>query len=181
MPKRGDVRLKDLSSDDAAAMARWLRGEVSDLAGKPDTLLTPGLNAARAKLLRDMEALLRKAARRERRGDKFTMLAPREAVIAVVTSAGPKLPGVPPRFLPVAVSRVVTSMRQAIGGPGRGRGKLTLDERNRRIDGSWATEPRWRRRLRKGKVADEKWRTWLAQVNDRGESLITTTLPSPKI
>jgi hypothetical protein len=179
MGARGHVHVR-MSAADAAATARWLRAvAVPKVAARADTVLTPGYNAELAKRLAELAALLDKKARRKRQGAEFAPLVPVELVAVMGTA-------VALNAQPAMVRRVQSAMHDAVAGPGRGRPRLSDADVAAHFAGKRkhprASNPqRWPARLKRRERIAAKYAAWSDAVRARGETVLTTTVPLPKI
>lgn len=179
MGARDHVHVR-MSATDAAAAARWLVAvAVPKIAARADTILTPGYNADLARRLTEMAALLDKAARRKRRGAEFAPLVPQELAAAIGTATALNAP-------PATVRRVQSAMHAAVAGPGRGRPRLLDADIAAHIAGKRkhprASNPeRWPARLKRRERIASKYAAWSDEVHARGETVLTATVPPPKI
>lgn len=189
MGARGHIHIK-MSAGDAAATARWLLAVAAPrLNSRADTILTSGYHAEKATALSDLAALLGKAASRKRNGDEFAPLVPREAAVALcsvgIVGAMPfhgSLFNVPP----AAVRRVSDAAHQSMSGMGRGRPRLSDADVAAHLAGD-RTHPRaidpkrWPKRLKRRERIASVNAAWFDEVRERGETILTTEIPLPRI
>ena len=175
MPIKGEVRVH-MTARTATAAAEWLVNDcLPQLRLRPDTLLTPGWNRDLEQTLTPLVAILSKAAARKRTAILFTINVPRNLVEAFVAAATP-MRGVSYR----SVRRASVQFRAALRSS-RGRPKLSRSARVARVSGHVAIENRHRKRIARTERHQAVWNAWSQEVAQRGETLLSTTLPYPEI
>lgn len=171
---------------DAILVARWLSGfAIPASERRQDTILTPGLNAEITQGLRELAVILEKAAGRKRGSETFSPLIPRTALSAMEAAVSrhlPLIPSYPISLFTLAdgIKRIAEEMRKA-GTRKRGRPKLCDAERDERIAREHVVEDRHRKRLKRRRREDDAWSAYFKEVSTRGETVLTTSIPSPKI
>lgn len=180
MPAKGEIHVR-VSSINAGAAARWLTLKcLPRMRMKADTVLTPGYNAEAISSLERLAAILSKAAARKRTDASwFSMNIPRPLVKRFVAASAN-------HPLPLAVAAVLAAMRDASFGPGRGRPRLSEKDVVAHLTGERmhprASNPkRWPARLKRRERISAASAAWSDEIRGRGETILTTTLPAPKI
>lgn len=175
MPTMGEIHVR-VSADTAGAAARWLRSALlPHVRRRGDTVLTLGHSAEIARDLERLAAILAKSAARKRRAGTFSINVPRPLVERFAGVAGCwRWP------LPLAIADMLAAMIEAVRSR-RGRPSLTGRQRSDRIAIAHAVSERHRKRLASRARLDQAWSDWSAEVRRRGETVLTTTVPSPKI
>lgn len=182
---RGCVPVK-IKQHDAVIVARWLRlTEIPYTVRRPETVLGQGCRAKTELALTQLASILEEVARRKRNTEEFTIQLPRELAKVAVSSA---LLPTPQLFrFPSSIFRLSDDIRQVLevmqkAGNGKvGRPKLCEAERDERIAREHVVEDRHRKRLKRRKRVDDAWSAYFKEVSARGETVLTTSIPSPKI
>lgn len=165
---------------DAHLVSGWLRNTAIPQIGKrPDTILTPGYRSDLLLALGCLCAILDKAAMRKRHNHEFSILVPREVARALCSAVKPYAPRWP-LTLPAGIIRVAHASRAAVSKR-RGRPILSQDEHSKRLAASFTIDERHRKRLRRRQKVSAAYEAWFREVSERGETILTTSLPSPKI
>lgn len=192
MPKAGEIRVT-ITARQATAAADWIAMTLPALERRPDTILTPGYNKQLAQELRLLAEILKKSAIRKRPTATFTINVPRSAGEAFVLAA----PSSPRNWVSSqlivtfhdrSVMTIARRFKAAIKKH-RGRPALLEVERGDRIAGRIklgnCRNDRYRRRLiqkdRRATVASAAWDKWYAEIRERGETILTSSVPPPKI
>ena len=189
MPAKGEICVC-VSSACADAAARWLRGTfLPHLSVKPDTILTAGYNAEACRYLEELALLLAKAAARKRSScHSFTVNIERRLVESFTSNVSKRhFPPANARgwHLPPAVAPLLEAMNAAKQAR-RGRPRLTSADVAVRLTGKsrnqCALNPkRWPARLKRREKISAAYDKWFDSVRECGETILTTTLPLPKI
>ena len=170
MPARGEVRVR-LTSAAAKAVAVWIATHLGPMRARMgDTILTPGESARTMRELTQLAALLAKAARRKRPADAFTVNIPRPLAFRLLMCAD----------VLEARGIDVLAMRQAVRAR-PGRPGLSDESRSARLDRSVSVDERHRKRLKRQARIAAAHNAWFKEVSARGETLLTATIPLPKI
>lgn len=179
MPVKGEIHV-NVTGRDAGTCARWLRNVyLPSLAVRPDTILTPGFGGETMRLLGELATILsRSAARKRPCGGSYTINLPRQMVerFAVISY------GVASRWpAPAAVDRVMIAMKEAACS-GRGRPRLIVAQRAERLTPDFLmVQDRQKKRLKRQNRIDGMWSDWFDEITERGETVLTARVPSPKI
>lgn len=180
MGKR-DCRPVPLLAEDAALAARWLRRvAIPALRGMPGTILGGGLFEEDARRLAGLADTLAHKARRKRNGAVFSALIETAEAAAFVRAVGQCRPAWP-LLHHAAIVRVADAMGEGGKLKRRGRRSLNADQIAVRVRGDLASEERYRKRLKARIKGEAAWSEWFAQVQARGETLLTSTILPPKI
>lgn len=199
MPAMGEVHVR-ASSGSAGAAARWLRSELLPrIRAQRDTVLTPGHNAETARDLEQLAAKLAKAAAKKRPADSatFTINVQRRLVERFISATNDRPLVLPDRVirteqrrpLPRSVAEMLEAMRvaaQSRRGAPRDAARREVYLRAVPADTAWSGAPgearkRHLRRIRREERSGRAWAEWAAEVNRRGETVLTTTVLPPKV
>lgn len=179
MPVKGEIHVR-VTAGDASICARWLRGVyLPALATRADTILTPGFNNETCDLLDGLAAILQRSAVRKRAsGLSFAINLPR----LMVERAGRINHGASVRWpAPVGVVRVIAAMEDALQSR-QGRPRLSLAQRRERLSPEFIMiQDRQKKRLKRQNRVDDAWTRWLDETGKRGETILTSSAPGPKI
>jgi hypothetical protein len=176
MPAKGEVRVC-VTASDAGQAARWLRRVyLPALASMGDTVLTTGHNDDTICLLGDLAAILLRASVRKRSGGASFKINLHRQMVKRFAAVGdwPEPPTI------AAVDRLLHAMKEAASSR-RGRPALSPALRAARTGKCVTIDERFRKRLARRERADAAWSAWFSEVRTRGETILTSALPSPKI
>lgn len=169
-----------IKAADAAIAARWLRGTgIPAMRRMPGTVLGGGYSEDVSRLERLAGTLSRKADRK-RQVPEFSALVGVDDAAAFVRAVDRCCPLWPLRHN-LAIIRLAAAMTDGGQIKQRGRKRLGKDQIVRRISGVMAIDERHRLRLAARAKKDAVHQAWWAEVRARGETILTTDLPFPKI
>lgn len=183
MGKRG-CRPVLVRAGDAAVAARWLRATAIPAMRKmPETILGGGYGKTIERMERLAAALTRKADRK-RAASEFSALIEIEDAAAFALVVSFCRPAWPLRYDP-AIMRLAAAMEDGGQCKRRGRGCLAQDDVHARVACKVTVEERHRMRLaardRRNVAFSDAWDHWSAELRARGETILTSTVPFPKI
>jgi hypothetical protein len=149
------------------------------MAGRSDTILTPGINSATLDLLDDFAAILRRSAVRKRSScGSFVINLSRQIVElarSINANAAIRWPA------PIAVVRVLGAMEDA-SQLRRGRPRLLAEQRRERLKPEFIMiQDRQKKRLKRQNRVDNAWSFWLDETHRRGETILTSSARAPEI
>lgn len=181
MPRAGEIHVT-LTARTAAAMARWLAEIIPTLERRDDTILTPGQNKIAIETIIPLKTALEKSATRKRAGDLFTMNAPRQAINVLISIIEARISPLGPglAFQHRGIMHGYQQFRAALKSR-RGRPTHLPTERSKRLTGQINVEERHRKRVAKRERRNNALNGWLCDVTDRSETILTATIPFPKI
>lgn len=188
--RQGEIPVR-MTKLDAAATAAWIiQCCIPMREERADTVLTPGYNIQLVGSLRELATKLNKISRRARQNrssQTFTVNLSRQLVTAFISASslhsfpgsGWALPwsGIR-RSPPIGVRRTFIRMRVA-AKLRRGRRELLPDQQAARLEGQFSVCLRQRQKLDLQKRLAEAQAAWSARVRERGETVLTTSLPPP--
>jgi hypothetical protein len=180
MPKQGEIRVQTTATE-ARECALWLRQVVIPARQRmSDTLLTPGKVAESVGRLKALAEILSKSASWKRASKaSYVINVPRG--LAEVFPLEETFYYSPWRIrAPRSLEMLAEEVRRASRAK-RGRPSLKLAESGIRVDRSHVVDERFRQRLARRLRAEAAWLSWCAELNARDETLLTATLPLPKI
>ena len=186
MPKAGEIHVR-LTRGAARSSAEWLKTwYVPWVLGQSDTILMSGYNLAKANKLTSVASVLERAAVRRRRTGIFTINLPRAFVLAFISAVeesryrpgGPFVSRI--RLLPRGVLRIWLAMKGSSKSR-RGRPRLTKTDRLKRVNGRHVVDLRHRQRLARKMKYEEAFARWSIETSERGETLLTASVPPPEI
>ena len=172
MPKFGEVEvLTSRSSADGAA--RWLSNVYK---AAPETVL--GGRSDNQTVVDSVANLLTRAAKRRRNSVVFSInIARRSASMIVAIVDGYVLS----RQLPTRpMLRFAQNLRKALALRAW-RPRLTADRKNERVQRTILVEERHRKRTAKALRSEVAWAAWMDRLHARGETVMTSSEPPPKI
>ena len=170
MPKAGEVRVQ-MARGEAAALGRWLRHQYA-----------PACNGSSAAAC-GIALRLEKAAERRRTGTIFQMLFPREHALwfSQLKHALHLRSDEPDRLVavPDSVRKVAARFAAALNAVGRP--ALDLRGVETRCTPGRDIEERHQRRLKRRFREQRAWDDWYDRLTARGETILTSSEPPPKI
>lgn len=180
MGKR-DCRPVPMDAADAVIAARWLLGTaLPALRDMPGTILSGWQIAEDARRLEGMADQLMRKAERKRPASGFSAQIEVDDAAAFARTVGLCRPAWPLRHHPALV-RLADAMRDGGQNKKRGRKALGDDEMNARVLGALIREERHTKRLAARLRQSAAWDRWADEVKARGQTLLTTDLPPPKM
>ncbi|MFB9222750.1 hypothetical protein [Paracoccus cavernae] len=169
-----------MRATDAAVAARWLRdAAIPALRAMPGTILGGGYGETIVRL-EQLAGSLADTSGRKRGSPEFSTLIEVADAAAFVRAVSACRPAWPLRHSP-AIVRLAVAMQNGGKAKRRGRHSLTKDEVALRVAGGIALDDRHRKRLVARRRRDAAGRIWVTESLARGETILTSTVPFPKI
>lgn len=169
-----------MQAADAEVAARWLQmTAIPALRRRPGTILGGDYTETIARLDR-LAVTLRAAAKRRRTVKEFSAQIEVEDAAAFTQAVVLCSPAWPLQYHP-AINRLAVAMKNGGQRKPRGRKRLGKDQIVQRVSGAMAIDERHRLRLAARAKKDAVHQAWWAEVQARGETILTATVPLPKI